>query len=371
MDPYRTRSDDGDEPARSLLHRWFVQYNPMYLASAMLVLAGVILTSRGLVREGSTYGPLVVALIAEVYACALIGGAALLTRIGQRRAAVLLALITIVYQGDLTLHTETCAYLGAAGIAATIAWLAFFVGKLYGLAWALRLRIAPRAVATASLGAVAIAIGPFVLPALGARATGAALAIVLLALGVVAPRAHEDAAVSLVPLDAWGTTVLRRCVRAAWAVWAVLGALHLQFWSGQWPIVFDLVVPALVCVAAARMRSEGRAAALTTALLAVTLLIAPDRFTWCSLFVALALASRMIAPSALMVRVRAAGSALASLAIAAWSWPFGARVAEHVPRPRSMVAWGVTALSLGFVLLGIALMASWKFRRAKVQEPMC
>jgi hypothetical protein len=371
MDPYRIQSESDDAPARSLFHRWFVQYNPMYLASATLVLAGVIMTSRGLVREGSTYGPLVVALIAEIYACALIGGAALLTRIGQRRAAVLLALITIVYQGDLTLHTETCAYLGGVGIAASIAWLAFFVGKLHALAWAVRIRLSWRAVATASLGAFALAIGPHVTQILSARSSGAALAIAVLAIGIASPRAHEDVATSLVELDAWGATVLRRCARTAWAIWSLLGALHVLFWFSHGPLALDLVVPALACVAVARMRTDVRAAAVATGVLAFALLAAPDRFSWEALLVALALASRALESRPLSLRARAVGAALASFAVSAWSRPYGAHVIEHIPRPRTMLAWGVTALSLGFILLVVGLMTSFLSRQRKREQPMC
>ena len=100
---------------RRLLYRWLIEYNPLYLLSAALVLGGMQLISRGLAEDGSLYQQVGVASIAELYAFALIGGAALLTRIGLRRPAVLLALVTILYQGDLTLHTETCAYLGWVG----------------------------------------------------------------------------------------------------------------------------------------------------------------------------------------------------------------------------------------------------------------
>ena len=44
---------DEDTYWRRLLHRWLVEYNPLYLLSATLVLGGMILTSRGLAREGS------------------------------------------------------------------------------------------------------------------------------------------------------------------------------------------------------------------------------------------------------------------------------------------------------------------------------
>src|SRR5690606_9630249 len=81
---------------RRLLHRWFVEYNPFYLLSATLVLGGMILTSRALAAGGGVYGQVGVAAIAELYASALIGGAALLTRIGQRRPAVMLAVLTVL-----------------------------------------------------------------------------------------------------------------------------------------------------------------------------------------------------------------------------------------------------------------------------------
>src|SRR4051812_37312222 len=126
--------DAANEFWRRLLHRWLVQYNPLYLLSASLCLGGMILCSRGLAREGSAHGELVVAGIAELYAVALIAGAALLTRIGQRRPAVMLALLTALYQCDLTLHTEACVWLGGAGMVAAAAWLALFVAKLLALA---------------------------------------------------------------------------------------------------------------------------------------------------------------------------------------------------------------------------------------------
>ncbi len=107
---------------RRLMYRWLIEYNPLYLLSAALVLGGMQLISRGLAENGSLYQQVGVAAIAEVYAFALIGGAALLTRIGLRRPAVLLALVTILYQGDLTLHTETCAYLGWVGWLGAGAW---------------------------------------------------------------------------------------------------------------------------------------------------------------------------------------------------------------------------------------------------------
>lgn len=298
MDPNPATSVDARDGAAfwpQLLHRWFVQYNPIYLVSAMLVLGGMITTSRGLAHEGSLYGPLGVALIAEIYACSLIGGAALLTRIGQRRPAVMLALITVLYQSDLTLHTETCSFLGGVGAIASVTWLALFVGKLYALAWALRIRLAHRAVATAALGALGLTVAPHVLGGLDAETAGAALAVFVFVLGSLYPHGGEHTATSLVSIDAWSRTVLRRSVRATWAIWAVLLALHVLFWSTQHPIQLGAVVPAVALLAMRRVRTESRVWAAVASLLVAVLLVAPAAFSMSAFLAALALLQRALA----------------------------------------------------------------------------
>src|SRR5580704_8246864 len=146
--------DPGASYVRRLLHRWLIEYNPLYLLSAALVLTGTFLCSRGLARDDRVYGPLGVALIAELYAACLIGGAALLMRIGHRRPAVMLALLTILYQWDLTLHTERTPYFGAWAAAA---WVVVFAAKLYGLAWAMKLRLSRGASAAAILAGIGLA----------------------------------------------------------------------------------------------------------------------------------------------------------------------------------------------------------------------
>jgi hypothetical protein len=286
------RSSPPSTPLQQLLHRWFVQYNPIYLVSAMLVIGGMITTSRGLAHEGSLYGPLGVALIAELYACSLIAGAALLTRIGQRRPAVMLALLTVLYQSDLTLHTETCAFLGTVGIVASIAWFAFFMAKLLALAWALRVRIAPRALATAALGALALTIGPHVLGRLDATSAGAALAIFVFVLGTIFPRGDRQIVTSFVQLDDWSQKVLGRTVRATWIVWGVLLALHVLFWSTQHPIQLGAVVPAFALLAMRRVRTETRVWVAVVSALVLVLVVAPQVFSMCCLLATLGLVQR-------------------------------------------------------------------------------
>jgi hypothetical protein len=243
------------DPWRRLLHRWLVEYNPLYLLSAMLVLGGVTVVSRGLAQEGSLYGQLGVAAIAEVYAWSLVGGAALLVRIGLRRPAVLLALLTALYQGDLTLHTETCAFLGGVGLPASVAWVLIFVAKLYGLAWALRLRLSRSALGVATLGAVGLAAMPHLGYHLGAHMTNQAVGLWVFALGAAALYTVREVW-SLDPLDSWGRTVLRRTTSATWVMWAVILLLHLWFWHREFRLDMPAVVLAVLMLSTRWVRGE-------------------------------------------------------------------------------------------------------------------
>lgn len=234
------------DPWQALLHRWFVQYNPSYLLSAALVLAGLTLVSRGLAGEQPGWGQVVVALLAEVYAWALLGGAALLVRKGQQRPAVLLGLLAMVYQADLTLFTETCADLGLRGVAPAALWLSVFVAKLAALGKALRVRIHARALAAASFGASGLVLLPFLAryldtqrpgsPLLSSRESGYLVAFFLFALLALLPRDLGRSAAPLGALDGWGKTVLRRVSLAVWSIWCVAFALHLWMWVVQYSV---------------------------------------------------------------------------------------------------------------------------------------
>lgn len=255
--------NEGPPSSSSLLHRWFVEYNPLYLVSALLVLVGMFVTSRGLAEEGTTASQVAVGAIAEMYAIALIGGAALLTRIGQRRPAVMLAVLTALYQVDLTLHTETCVNLGGLAPWATAGWLTLFVGKLFALAWAMKVRLGASVVATAVAGAFGLAMFPYFASMVDHRSATVVVGIWLVALVLVAPvrgaradRPEGDEVTSLVPLDPWGAIVRRRTVLAIWGIWAVGLVGHVCFWSNEGKVAFGAILPALVVASTRAIRGE-------------------------------------------------------------------------------------------------------------------
>jgi hypothetical protein len=377
-------------PWRSLAHRWFVEYNPLYLLSAALVLGGCFVWSSDLTRQESLVESLGIAAVAELYAFSLIGGAALLVRIGLRRPAVMLALLFALFQWDLTLHTETCAYLGAPGAWAAAAWVALFGVKLHLLARALRVRFAGHAVAAAVVAAAGIALAPYVLPILGDRGAGAAIALWAFGLGAMY---RSEAIASVDPLDAWGCVVLRRATRAAWLVSAGLASVHVFFWWRDHAVDLAALLPVVPLCYARRATNETRAWGLVIGTLVVTAAFFPAAFSGAALLAALALCLRRALVGALFA---------AYLAVWTWRWTGGA-LPQHllvldlaltvlalvatkrtrlalaplaatylhfalqarlVPPPRTRGEWGAVAVALGFLLLGGSLAATYRLSRS-------
>ncbi len=229
-----------DDPWRRLLHRWLIQYNPLYLVSAALVLVGVILLSGG-IAGGGTVAQLGITAIAEVYAWTLIGGAALLVRIRLRRPAVMLVLLAALYQCDLTLHTETCAYLGFTGLLGSVGWWLSFVAKLRALAWAIELRVSRSAVMVTSAGAALIAAFPWVLRTVEGHAASSLLALSLF--GLFGAGLWTRWAIHGVnPWSPWAATVARRSIRATWIGFGAMVLLHVGFWLTQHPSLEAIVL---------------------------------------------------------------------------------------------------------------------------------
>ncbi len=389
--------DSDDLHWRRLFHRWFIEYNPLYLVSAALVLVGVILTSRGL--TGGLEAQLGISAIAEVYAWALIGGAALLMRIQLRRPAVMLALLAALYQCDLTLHTETCAHLGVVGALGSAVWLVGFVVKLRALAWAMKLRLSRSALVVASLGAALITLLPWSLRLLDGDAASA-----LLGLGVftvVAAGQWSSREVEVRGAEhGWAATVARRSLRATWVGWATMMLVHVGFSMSQHAGLHGTVVVAagvLLCTRWVERESTTWVIALgtlgyialeaplalspTAVMAAATLALRALRCPVVRLLAsavsvavatddayrkdatvepplppARALPSFVVAPAA--ARLRLLTGAAASLYLAAWThgWPGG-------PWP-SHVGW------LDALLVGLSLWAFARIRRYTLLVPL-
>ncbi len=256
---------------QTLAHRWFVQYNPLYLVSAAMVLVGVFLMSRGLSRTEGLMAELWLTGVTELYQVLLIGGAALLYRVGQRRPAVMLALLEAVYLGDLTFQTGVSPLLGTVGVVASAAWYALFLIKLRTLAWAVRVEVSWSTWLLISTGGAVLTVTPHLLYATGKDANMQLLAAC--AFGLSAGwRWFGGGLRSLETLDAWGRTVVRRVQWVGWQVWGALLLGHMFWWCGEHNLsLVPVLAGALLPMLAHRLRSELEVWGLAAATLAVGL----------------------------------------------------------------------------------------------------
>lgn len=371
-----------------IFHRWFVQYNPFYFASALLVLAGVYLVARDPDRWEE--GHLALAAVIQLYELALIAGAGLLFALpGQRRPGVILGIAAIAFLFDPSFRTEGLASIGAHTLPASVAWVLLLGLKLVLLGGALRVRLPLAHCALWILAGAVVALGPQLL-GLGVRPaavlTGACWLGILLVL-VPAPRVQPG-----VPLDEWGSLVLARLSRVAPLAWAALYWVHVIGWCGIYelgltPLCFaplvvllPLVMPreqlVWIALAIGLAIASQRPPEFSTAaaLLALGAAIKGWRADWPRLYVAatlavyLAAAGLQLPPSWLAL---AAASVLVMLAwgFRLWSGALAAAVClapAIIPLlPQSLARWGTLSLGAGFVALAAGLTVNYWASRSR------
>jgi hypothetical protein len=307
------QAEDSHSPPSSvsLLHRWFIQYNPLYLVSAALVLYGLTSLSSGLASEihrgGGLLAQLGLTATAELYGWALVGSAALLVRIRLRRPALMLALLAAAFQCDLTLHCPTAAHLGPWGIVASLAWLASGIGRFFVLAWAMQLHMSRSARWLPVIGMSVMASLPHLLRDVATHHRPEVVAVVVFALLAAGlwTRRRVDLRVAL---DPWPMLVARRARLAVWLGWAVMLVVHASFW------IRPLASPSELGVA------------LPLGLLLATRFMGRERFVWVAVGVALWITASSFAP---WLWVVAAMSAV-TLALRAWHQPTSIALVQAV-----------------------------------------
>lgn len=418
-------------PLERLLHRWFVQYNPLYLLSATLVLAGLTLLSIATPRDGSLFSYVGVGAIGEVYALALIGGAALLVRLDLPRPATMVALLAVFYQGDLSLNTETLPHMHH-GELASLFWVALFAGKLGLLARALKLRLSRSALLVPTLAALGVAAVPWLVGPLGSTRLASVVGAFLFAVFASAMWTTREVAARR-ELDAWGLTVKRRALHATWAIFALMLLGHALVWFDLYHLDPGVLVPVTALLATYWVRTEVGLVACAAAVLAFVRVTMPEHLPAVALMCAVLFALHALrrpserrletftrlsyrgvyesvgvepppfepAPEPERTRELAwAGyatyfAAFAALGHHAWwlevalavvmlgvarhrrvklvaaplliAWTHWAIVTRTLRAPQTTAQWAVSTLSLGFGLLVAGLFTSWRFSREEAR----
>lgn len=284
-----------EDPLRALVHRWFVLYNPLYLGSATLVLCGLWLIAREASSSASIASVAGVGATAELYALALIGTAAWLARSGMRRAAAMLGLIAVVYQGDVMMRTEAAAFL-PGGALLSCAWALLFPIKLVALARALELRLSRSALAVPALGALALAALPHLIRDLAPASRTAPVALAVFAIGALGLWTRRE----IESVNGFDVRAVR-AIRATWALWSALALAHVLYWTAAFgvdPVVLLLVSMLLATRFAHR---EPQVWALSACALGASFVLAPGAL-WlvaamtCATLLLRALRAPVIAP---------------------------------------------------------------------------
>ena len=221
-----------------LFHYWFVQYNPLYFVSALCVLFGMFLVSRGLGEMGWTLGQIILTAVIQAYEILLITGAAILFRAaGERRPGVILGLLEVFFLFDCTFQTEIIASLEGTGSVLTITWISLIALKLTALARIYQLKISPAVLTIPLLAAVGVAGAPHMLQSAVIAKNWTHLLATWLGFGLVYAVLFIRAKVaSAVSLDNWGQTVLRRSIKSAFMIWTGFYFYHVITWFGLFDI---------------------------------------------------------------------------------------------------------------------------------------
>ncbi len=385
----------------SIMNRWFVRFNPLYFFSALCVLAGVCLVSRGLDEIHARSGRMMLAGTVQLYEVVLLVCAALLYRVAnQKRPAVILALLEVFFLFDWTFQTEVLAGQGVHGLVLAAGWFTLAAFKLVALAWIFGLRVSRRAAAVALLAFAGVAFGPHLMQLAAGHRQAAHLAATwfgaaVVALAVLAPPRVWGRR----PLDAWGRLVLRRSAAAFWILGGLFYAVHLAGWAMQFELSLTLahLVPFLM-LSALLIRHE--AVAWTGAVTAVIIslaepsMLAPtsivaaavlglcayrmgEKRLWFGAVLSAELAAWTLGwsgqglPASLLLVHVAAAVVLACMALRWRSWAAGVAVAialapaAHAHMPRNILEWGIALLAAGFLALIVGVAISWDRRGKK------
>lgn len=390
-----------DQDLEDRFHRWFVRYNPLYFASALLVLLGVYLVGLGLQDIGRADARVELTWVIEIYQVLLIAAAALLMRgANQRRPAVILGMLAALFLIDPTFQNEVLALYEKRF--AAIAWGLWSVVKLLALTWALRLKapdkLFPRVAAFLSpaLTLAVIPIGAQWMDMAERRADNHLVVAWLAALAFVFLFKTQFLLKFDGELDDWGKTVLQRCLEVIAQVWFVLGIAHLLSWAFIHETGFqqELFVPFLLMAAVLAKKQETVWVGAILAVLA-SLGLQPS-VMWVALAVAVLLGWRgwrekrslyyVGAVVAFHLAIRTVGwsegglpdaslwlTVLTALALVALAWRFrqplalapalveGKAFAEWIAE-QGALGWGVLSLLVGFLLLGLGVWYNWTHR---------
>jgi len=130
---------------KKILHHFFVEFNPLYLISALCIFYGVFMVANNLqaIDQASTLsGEIILFLVLQVYEATIIAGIAFLVFKAQSlRPAIILCLLECTLIFDCTFRLESLSLMGNTGIALFCVWFVLVLIKSWLIAKIMRLEM--------------------------------------------------------------------------------------------------------------------------------------------------------------------------------------------------------------------------------------
>ena len=383
-----------------LVYDWFVRYNPLYFVSAACFIFGVLLVSRGIQNINWIDGQILLTGVIELYQFGLLAGAFILFRIfNQRRPAVILAVMNIVFLFDCTYQTEHISSVQLIGEISTVIWVLLIALKILALVWIFRIKVPVIGMILPVSGAIGIVTGPYLL--YYTYFDAALIHLIMTWYGVILAVVYfwfRPAAMCTKKLDRRCATVLDRITHAAWMIWAGFYLFHLISWIRFFDINVSLanMAPIFIILPFIANREElswvGSLAAILLSL------VNPSLFSINAFLVGLVFCIKawrdghprlymggilsfhfalttvmwsggpfpdsslmLILLSALLLVAVGLAYRLISAFIIASIWVL---IFWHPRSPRDILEWGGLFIGMGFLSLVTGVILNWKFRTA-------
>jgi len=329
-----------------LLEEWFVRYNPFFIASAGLTLAGAWQLSLGIAELGWDDGSVLPTCVVALYQVLLGLSCGAVARKGTIRPAVILALVQTLFVIDPTFQTNRIAMDATRGIGviATVSslMLAGLVMRLVSRALHVSFARGFRPLLFLTVGGIAL--GPQLLDASILHLANGYLVLVVWGAVVVVTAVRFPVRIEIKgSRDEWAETVARRASVYLNFLFPTACLVHLKGWFDMFEPGLDWRTP-LVLAFALMVAARREQFVWLGALIAFSVAFwRPEHTSGALLFIAGLLIVRWRLGLSYRLAIGAVGAAWTSLVL--WQWTGG-------PFPDAPAALTLLAV---FGLIGLAI----------------
>ena len=235
-----------------LLEEWFVRYNPLYVASACLTVAGARQLSLGIAARGWDDGSVLPTCVLALYQLLLAMACVVVARAGATRPAVILALVETLFVVDPTFQSDRIAFdadraIGLVGALCSLT-LAGLVTRILSRALNIELGRSLRTLLFLTVGGITL--GPQLLHSDVLSLPDAYLLLVLWGVTIVVVAVRFSIHIEIRGGgEEWAETVARRASIYLTFLFPVACLVHLKGWFDVFEASLDWRTPLVLAFA--------------------------------------------------------------------------------------------------------------------------